>query len=123
LQNLPKEMGIDNTMALNFIVMQTPIVSPTYIIIGVEGLFVDMRPFDVLLLPFYNLHPKISCSDLSKMLEVALIQVVMNSITYVYANAGLLNWLVDKFPEQSLLIMASCRFLFLNSITSILMIS
>lgn len=110
LQNLPKEIGIDNTVALNFTVMQTPVVGPTSISIGVEGLFLGVRSSDVLLLPVYNLHPRISCSGPSKMLEIALSQAVLNSAADVYTNAGLLNWLVDKLPEQSLLNTASWRF-------------
>lgn len=110
LQNLPKEIGIDNTVALNFTVMETPVVGPTSISIGVEGLFLDVRSSDVLLLPLYNLQPRISCSGPSKMLEIALSQAVLNSAADVYTNAGLLNWLVDKLPEQSLLNTASWRF-------------
>lgn len=110
LQSLPKEIGIDDTVALNFTVMQTPVVRPTSISIGVEGVFVDVRPSDVLLLPVYNVQPRISCSGPSKMLEIALSQAVLNSAAIVYANAGLLNWSVDKLPEQSLLNTASWRF-------------
>jgi len=97
-------------VALNFTVMQTPVVGPTSISIGVEGLFVDLRPSDALLLPVYNLQPRISCSGPSKMLEIALSQAVLNSAADVYTHAGLLNWSVDKLPEQSLLNTASWRF-------------
>lgn len=110
LQNLPKEIGVDNTVALNFTVMQIPVVGPTSISIGVEGLFVDPRPSDVLSLPVYNLQPRISCSGPSKMLEITLSQAVLNSAADVYTNEGLLNWFVDKLPQQSLLNTASWRF-------------
>ncbi|KAH9299386.1 hypothetical protein KI387_031068, partial [Taxus chinensis] len=111
LQNLPKEIGIDSTIALNFTVMEAPDVGPKSISIGVEGLFVAMTPPVVRFHQLSDLQSGIACSGPSKMLEISLSEAVFNSAAEVYSNEGLLNWLVDKLPEQSLLNTASWRFI------------
>lgn len=110
LQNLPKEIGVDSNVAMNFTVMQAPDVGPKSISIGVEGLFVSMTP-NVQIHRLSNLQPGISCSGPSKMMEIALSETVLNSAAEVYTHEGLLSWLVDKLPEQSLLNTASWRFI------------
>ncbi|GLJ47026.1 hypothetical protein SUGI_0992830 [Cryptomeria japonica] len=90
LQNLPKEIGVDGNVAMNFTVMQAPDVGPKSISIGVEGLFVTMTP-DFRVHRLSNLQPGISCSGSSKMLEIALSDTVLNSAAEVYTNV-ILSW-------------------------------
>eukprot|EP00252_Welwitschia_mirabilis_P010459 TRINITY_DN2372_c0_g1_i1.p1 TRINITY_DN2372_c0_g1~~TRINITY_DN2372_c0_g1_i1.p1 ORF type:complete len:519 (+),score=72.97 TRINITY_DN2372_c0_g1_i1:170-1726(+) len=116
LQGIPKIVKIQDSVAMNFTVMQAPAIGPKSISIGVEGLFVHLNSSallmpaynfksssSALLMPAYNFKPIVSCSVPSTMLEVILSEDVLRSGAKVYTEAGMLKWIVDKIPEQSLL--------------------
>ncbi|XP_008798839.1 putative BPI/LBP family protein At1g04970 isoform X2 [Phoenix dactylifera] len=111
LQTLPKEIHVDDDVALNATVINDPLFGNSSVELDINGLFVSYEKVSA---PSY-LHKysqsSISCGEALKMLWISLDEAVFNSASMVYFQAGLMHWIVDKVPDQSLLNTASWKFI------------
>eukprot|EP00249_Psilotum_nudum_P022822 c28652_g1_i2 orf=473-2203(-) len=111
LFSLPRQVSIDETAGLDFRVVRAPILNSAYVSIGVKGLFMSLNSSQIFPSRIRELPAGLICSGDMKMLTIALSESVLSSAAAVYYNAGLLNWLVDKMPDQSYLNTAKWRIL------------
>ncbi|KAJ0965182.1 hypothetical protein J5N97_026320 [Dioscorea zingiberensis] len=111
LQTLPKKIDVDKVVSLNVTVVNGPLFGNSSVEVDINGLFIPS--YDGTVLRYLNKNPQLSdfCGGEVKMLEISLDEAVFNSGSVVYFQAGLMNWLVDKVPDQSLLNTASWRYL------------
>ncbi|XP_020114957.1 putative BPI/LBP family protein At1g04970 isoform X2 [Ananas comosus] len=110
LQSLPKKINVDNVAALNVTFVKDPVFGNSSIEFDINGLFVSSSGYtDPRCLHKYPLLS--SCGSASKMLWISLDEAVFNSASVVYFQAGLMHWIVDKVPDQSLMNTASWKFL------------
>ncbi|CAN6182710.1 unnamed protein product [Urochloa humidicola] len=112
LGNLPKKINLDSVAAMNATFVNDPLFKTSSVEFDIDGLFIPSNettaPGDMLLgdikfaLPF---------GSSSKMLWISLDEDVFNSVSALYFEAGLLQRMVDRIPDQFLLNTASWRFL------------
>lgn len=111
LLRIPQQVPVDDTTELNFTIVSKPIISPTSVNIGVKGEFISLKAAE----PFLNyvpaLAPGLVCSGDMKMVTIALSESVFNDGAAIYYNADLLNWLVDKVPDQTFLNTSKWKYL------------
>ncbi|XP_057540372.1 putative BPI/LBP family protein At1g04970 [Amaranthus tricolor] len=103
LQSLPTQVKVDETSALNVTFVSNPTFSDSSIGFVINGLFIPMN--ESLSTP-YQLQvsqSSIQSHNPAKMIAIALHEDVFNSGSLVYFNAGLMQWRVEKIPDQSLL--------------------
>ncbi|KAH9555834.1 hypothetical protein CY35_08G137300 [Sphagnum magellanicum] len=103
LLGLPRSLPIDDISAVDVTVVEDPFVSPTFLSVGVKGEFISLKKPTVPLQPDHSLPPGIFCSESAKMITIAVCDYVINSAAKVYFEAGVLDWLVDELPQESML--------------------
>ncbi|KAF8694816.1 hypothetical protein HU200_037913 [Digitaria exilis] len=112
LRNLPKKIDLDSVAAMNVTFVNDPLFKRSSVEFDIDGLFIPSdetaAPRDMLLGDIKSALPLASSS---KMLWISLDEDVFNSVSALYFEAGLLQRMVDKVPEQFLLNTASWRFL------------
>uniref|UniRef100_A0A7N0TB78 Lipid-binding serum glycoprotein C-terminal domain-containing protein n=1 Tax=Kalanchoe fedtschenkoi TaxID=63787 RepID=A0A7N0TB78_KALFE len=108
LQSLPREIPVDDDASLNVTFIDQPKLSKSFIWFKIDGLFTPNIEFRCLSNDFQLLD---SLTDTSKMLGISLEDVVFNSASAVYYNAGQMHWKIDNLPDQSLLNTAGWRLL------------
>ncbi|KAG9441728.1 hypothetical protein H6P81_017582 [Aristolochia fimbriata] len=112
LQNLPKQIPVDDTAAMNVTFVNEPSLLNASVGLEINGLF---APTQKIVPKSYRDHikPSISCNGPLKMLGISLEETVFNSASIVYFKAGLMHWVVDKnnVPDQSLLNTAGWKFI------------
>lgn len=111
LLELPQQVPVDDTSELNFTIVHAPIISPTSISIGVNGQFGSLISAGKIVKHVLKVPPGLLCSGDMKMVTIALSESVLNSAAAIYYNAGLLNWLVDKVPDQTFLNTSKWKYL------------
>jgi hypothetical protein len=113
LQALPRFLPIDDISAIDVTIVDNPMVSSSFLSVGVHGEFSPRlgKPLSNFTFPEYGLQPGLSCSDSSKMVTIALCDYVVNSAAVVYYEAGLLEWRIDEAPKEAWLNTHFWRFL------------
>ncbi|KAG6522753.1 hypothetical protein ZIOFF_019905 [Zingiber officinale] len=111
LQTLPKKIDVDKVSALNVTFVNDPILTNSSLELDIKGLFISSDKTYA-----HNYLHKMSklsytCYGEQKMLSISLDEAVLNSASVIYFQAGLLHWMVDKIPQQSLLNTASWKYL------------
>ncbi|KMT12829.1 hypothetical protein BVRB_4g089210 [Beta vulgaris subsp. vulgaris] len=103
LQSLPTEIKVDDTSALNVTFVSDPIFSDSSVGFIINGLFVPMN--GALTTPYRHQisQASVPCYTPARMIAMSLHEDVFNSASLVYFNAGLMQWRVDRIPDQSLL--------------------
>ncbi|KAK9151477.1 hypothetical protein Syun_009786 [Stephania yunnanensis] len=111
LQTLPREVPIDSVASLNVTFVNEPSLGNSSIGVEINGLFTSKN--NVSLPSHYrkSYQTSVFCKDREKMLGISLDELVFNSGASIYFDAGIMQWMVDKVPDQSLLNTASWKFL------------
>ncbi|KAJ9153846.1 hypothetical protein P3X46_027243 [Hevea brasiliensis] len=112
LQSLPKQVSVDHVSAMNVTFVDDPVLSNSSVEIDINGLFMAK---DNILIPNYyyeGLQASDSSNCAAKMVGISLHENVFNTAVVVYFNAGYMHWIVDRFPNQSLLNTATWRFVY-----------
>ncbi|XP_057955735.1 putative BPI/LBP family protein At1g04970 [Malania oleifera] len=110
-QGLPKEIPVDNIASLNVTVVNNALLSNSSIGFEINGLFIANKKSVVSSYGHKNSNVEVSCEDPSKMLGISLDEAVFNSASFLYFNAEIMQWIVDKVPDQNLLNTAGWRFI------------
>ncbi|KAL5729774.1 hypothetical protein ACHQM5_002676 [Ranunculus cassubicifolius] len=114
LQTLPKEIPVDDIASLNATFVNDPSLGNSSIGIEIDGLFAKRnelpKEFPALNYDQEKSKPLATCKGSSKMIGISLNEAVFSSASVVYFNAGVLKWVVDKVPEQSLLNTAGWKY-------------
>ena len=84
LEALPRFLPIDDVSAIDVTIVQDPLVSPTFLSVGVRGEFTSLGNSSNFTFPDHGLQPGLFCSDSSKMVTIALCDYVINSAANVY---------------------------------------
>ncbi|KAF6144973.1 hypothetical protein GIB67_013324 [Kingdonia uniflora] len=111
LESLPQEIPVDDVAVLNVTFTNDPLLSDSSIEVEISGLFSSA---DKVVVPSYDhsiSQPSFPCKGLEKMLEISLDEHVFNSGSETYFKAGLLQWIVNKVPDQHLLNTASWKYI------------
>ncbi|CAH8251196.1 unnamed protein product [Arabidopsis lyrata] len=111
LQNLPKEIPVDDNAALNVTFTSDPILRNSSITFEIDGLFTKGETNQFLKSFFRKSVSLVICPGNSKMLGISVDEAVFNSAAALYYNADFVQWVVDKIPEQALLNTARWRFI------------
>ncbi|OWM85855.1 hypothetical protein CDL15_Pgr012105 [Punica granatum] len=112
LQDLPKEMPVGEAAALNVSFVKDPMLSESSIDLEIDGLFIasDDRNIDV-----PENYPRLSLSSPScraaEMIQISLHENVLKSASFVYFDAGYMNLIVDKIPDEKLLNTAGWKYI------------
>ncbi|CAJ1964031.1 unnamed protein product [Sphenostylis stenocarpa] len=112
LASLPKQISLDQTATLNVSFVGNPVLSSSSIAVAISGLFTGksevLEPQD-----YHQKELKISaaCGGLPKMIKVSIHENVFKSASQVYYNAGKMQLIVDKLPNQAILNTAEWRFI------------
>uniref|UniRef100_A0A7I4EBQ8 Lipid-binding serum glycoprotein C-terminal domain-containing protein n=1 Tax=Physcomitrium patens TaxID=3218 RepID=A0A7I4EBQ8_PHYPA len=101
LQLLPRYLPIDDVSAVDVTIVQDPLVSLTFLSVGVRGEFTSLSKPSNFTFPDHGLPPGLFCNDSTKMVTIALCDYVINSAAAVYYEAGYLEWIVDELPQES----------------------
>ncbi|KAK4279194.1 hypothetical protein QN277_016940 [Acacia crassicarpa] len=111
LQSLPKEISLGKTAVLNVSFVNNPVLTNSSIEFEINGLVTGKN--ETLVPQGYHREPEasFSCGGLSNMIKISLHEDVLNSASLVYFNAGSMQWIVDKLPDQALLNTAAWRFI------------
>lgn len=133
LESLPKQIPIDDIASLNITFVNNFDLSNSSIGFEINGLFTrrdQAREYEFYkyplvhekglftqrdqkwILKFYEEHMQaLSCPDSSKMIGISIDEAVFRSASNLYFEAGYLQWIVDKIPDQALLNTAGWRFI------------
>ncbi|KAJ7570867.1 hypothetical protein O6H91_01G136800 [Diphasiastrum complanatum] len=111
LQHIPRKIPIDDTAAVDVTVVQNPVLNSAFLSVGVKGEFLNVDSVEDSSKSVGILPVGLFCSNSLKMVTMALSDHVLDSAAAVYFDAGRLQWLVDKLPEQSLLNTGSWKYL------------
>ncbi|CAM6042964.1 unnamed protein product [Sphagnum compactum] len=103
LMELPRSLPIDDTSAIDVALVEDPFLGPNFLAVRANGEFVSLKKPTVPPQPGHSLHPGIVCCELEKMVTIAISDYVINSAAKVYFEAGVLDWLVDELPQESIL--------------------
>ncbi|MQM01979.1 hypothetical protein Taro_034739 [Colocasia esculenta] len=111
LQNIPKEIRVDDIVSLNVSVVDDPRLGKSSIEFDIDGLFFARN--QVLISSFLQnkSRPSISCNGSLKMLGMSFDEEVFTSASVVFFEAGQLHWVVDEVPDRHLLNTAGWRFI------------
>ncbi|WOL12071.1 BPI/LBP family protein [Canna indica] len=111
LKTVPKKIDVDKISALNVTFVNDPHITNSSVEFDINGLFVSSEnAFAYKYLHKTSLLSN-SCGRTQKMLSILLDEVVFNSASSIYFQAGVMHWMVDKVPEQSLLNTASWKYI------------
>ncbi|CAB4278067.1 unnamed protein product [Prunus armeniaca] len=111
LQSLPKQIALDDIVALNVTFVGNPVFNNSSIEFHINGLF--MAPNDNFASSLYNkdsLDP-IPFNVPAKMVEISLHENVFSSMSLVFFNANYMQWVINKTPDQSLLNTAEWKYI------------
>ncbi|KAK1273279.1 putative BPI/LBP family protein [Acorus gramineus] len=111
LQNLPKEVQVDDVSALNVTLVNDPLLGDSFIGFEVNGLFTAKDEATYFRSFHTNFLSSISYDGPSEMLVISLDEAVFNSASTIYFKAGLMHRVVDKVPDQSYLNTARWRYI------------
>ncbi|XP_010688946.2 putative BPI/LBP family protein At1g04970 isoform X2 [Beta vulgaris subsp. vulgaris] len=133
LESLPKQMPVDDIASLNVTFVNGISLSNSSIGFEIDGLFSRRDQAwkygfyrDLLFhrkdlyssrdqkrkLNLYEEHLQaLSCRDSSKMIGISIDESVFHSASTLYFEAGYLQWIVDKIPDQALLNTKGWRFI------------
>lgn len=113
MQSLPKEIPVDEFVSLNVTFVNGPLLSNSSVEFEIDGLFTENKKSAVSGLDYMggNSEVVVPCQDSSQMLAISLDEAVFNSASSIYYNAGLMQWVLDKLPDQTLLNTAGWRFI------------
>lgn len=111
LHELPKEIAVDDTASINVTFVNEITMTDSSIGFEISGLFSRRKIESSLNHNFRNLQRLVSCHDNSKMLGISLDEAVFTSASNLYYNTKLMQWSVDKVPDQSLLNTAGWKFI------------
>lgn len=111
MQSLPKVIPVDDIGSLNVTFVNEPKMSNSSIEFEINGLFTPAKEVGFINNYHKSSQPSASCTDASKMLSISLDEAVFNSASALYFDAGYMQWIVDKIPDQSLLNTAGWRFI------------
>lgn len=110
IQSLPKGIPVDDIASLNVTFINDPILRDSSIGFEINGLFTptDQKWKNKV----YRKHLQdLSCDDPSKMIGISIDEAVFHSASTLYFEAGVLQWIIDKIPEQRLLNTDGWRFI------------
>ncbi|OVA10069.1 Lipid-binding serum glycoprotein [Macleaya cordata] len=111
LQTLPKEIPVDDVASLNITFVNEPVLTASYIGFDINGLFTAADNISVPTYYSKTSKTSISCNGSLKMLGISLDEAVFNSGSSIYFEAGLMQWIVDKVPDQALLNTAGWKYI------------
>ncbi|XP_042481396.1 putative BPI/LBP family protein At1g04970 isoform X2 [Macadamia integrifolia] len=111
LRSLPKEVSVNEIVALNVTFVNEPVFSNFSIGFEIDGLFTAADKVVSSGNYVMNSQLSASCKGPVKMLEISLDEDVFNSASNIYYNAEVMQWIVDKVPDQSLLNTASWKYI------------
>ncbi|XP_074583696.1 putative BPI/LBP family protein At1g04970 isoform X2 [Curcuma longa] len=111
LQTLPKEIDVDKISSLNVTFVDEPILTNSSLELDINGLFIPSNKTYAQNYLYKVSQLSNSCDGAQKMLSITLDEAVFNSASVIYFQAGLLHWMVNKVPEQSLLNTTSWKYL------------
>ncbi|XP_031492823.1 putative BPI/LBP family protein At1g04970 [Nymphaea colorata] len=111
LARLPSEITVDSVASLNVTFMDDPLMANETVGFEIDGLFTESNMSYSFTHRFGHFQHVLSCEHSSKMLGISVDEAVFNSASDVYFKAGVMNWIVDKLPDQSLLNTAGWRFI------------
>jgi hypothetical protein len=103
LMELPRSLPIDDTSAIDVALVEDPFLGPNFLTVCANGEFVSLKKPNVPPQPGHSLHPGIVCSELEKMVTIAISDYVINSAAKVYFEVcssllELIMFLVFGFP-------------------------
>ncbi len=84
LMELPRSLPIDDTSAIDVALVEDPFLGPNFLTVCANGEFVSLKKPTVPPQPGHSLHPGIICSELEKMVTIAISDYVINSAAKVY---------------------------------------
>ncbi|XP_010928142.1 putative BPI/LBP family protein At1g04970 isoform X1 [Elaeis guineensis] len=111
LQTLPKKIDVDDVGVLNVTFVNDPVFGNSSVEFDINGLVIASDEVSMRSYLHENAWISTSCGWILKMLWISLDETVFNSASVVYFQAGLMHWIVDKVPDQSLLNTGSWKFL------------
>ncbi|CAN6479173.1 unnamed protein product [Victoria cruziana] len=111
LARLPSEITVDSIASLNVTFMDDPLIANETVGFEVDGLFTASNMANSFAYQFDHFQHVLSCEHSSKMLGISVDEAVLTSASDVYFKAGVMNWIIDKLPDQSLLNTAGWRFI------------
>ncbi|XP_058070782.1 putative BPI/LBP family protein At1g04970 [Magnolia sinica] len=109
LQKIPKEVPVDDISALNATFVNDPLLSNSSVGFEINGLF--MARDKVSLPKYYLRNSQTSAPCNGQMLQISLDKAVLDSASDVYFKAGIMRWIVDKVPDDSLLNTAGWKYM------------
>ncbi|KAK4804113.1 hypothetical protein SAY86_003930 [Trapa natans] len=111
LQDLPRYMPVGEAAVLNVTFVKDPALSDSSIDLEIDGLFTTSDHNIAFLEKSPNLSlSSSSCNGMVKMIQISLHENVLKSASSVYFNAGYMNLIVDKMPDQKLLNTAGWKY-------------
>uniref|UniRef100_A0A6V7QS88 BPI/LBP family protein At1g04970 n=1 Tax=Ananas comosus var. bracteatus TaxID=296719 RepID=A0A6V7QS88_ANACO len=109
LQKIPKKINVDKFVALNVTLVNGPLYGNSSVEFDVNGLFILLDKVPELNYLLNHPHFSLGCGGASKMLLISFDEVVFNSASAVLFQVGLMHWIVDKLPDNSILNTASWK--------------
>ncbi|KAK3014524.1 hypothetical protein RJ639_010074 [Escallonia herrerae] len=110
LQSLPKAVILGDTAALNVSFVSDPLLTNSSVDLEIDGLFTAKDKVVISSRYDRNFQALGLCKSPDKMAGISLHENVFNSALFVYYDANLMHWIVDKIPDQSLLNTAGWRY-------------
>ncbi|KAL4566886.1 hypothetical protein LXL04_031012 [Taraxacum kok-saghyz] len=110
-QSFPKEINFGNISNLNVTITEGPTMTPTSLLIGINGLFTQIAPKVTSSHYTNSLLSTGSCNDKEKMVRISVHENVINSASMAYFNTNKMYWIVDDLPDQKILNTAEWRFI------------
>lgn len=110
LQSFPREIPVDDVASLNVTFISDPVLCNSSIALEINGLFTPRDQSRNAKLDKEHFRT-LSCDDPSKMIGISIDEAVFNSASTLYFEAGYLQWILDKIPDQALLNTAGWRFI------------
>ncbi|XWS27795.1 hypothetical protein CRYUN_Cryun25bG0010800 [Craigia yunnanensis] len=111
LQSLPKQMQVNDFVALNVTFVDDPVLSNSSVELEANGLFTGADGIAVSNYYHKESQSFLSSKDSLKMVEISLHENVFESAASVYFDANYMHWTVDKIPDQSLMNTAGWRYI------------
>ncbi|KAJ8426673.1 hypothetical protein Cgig2_030092 [Carnegiea gigantea] len=110
LQSFPREIPVDDVASLNVTFISDPVLCNSSVALEINGLFTQRDQSRNAKL-YKERFRTLSCDDPSKMIGISIDEAVFNSASILYFEAGYLQWILDKIPDQALLNTAGWRFI------------
>lgn len=109
LQGLPRFLPIDDVSAIDVTIVQDPLISPTFLSVGVRGEFTSLGNSSNFTFPDHGLQPGLFCSDSTKMVTIALCDYVINSAANVYYEVHALQTCYIRHCVHCISLLSSLR--------------